>query len=76
VVGASASDELHDGSGLTAVFDVTRVRDRLEEQGRWDPDRVHVSFRAVTPVAAEDEADREEATPADARAGQVTVVVA
>lgn len=79
MIEASESSELHDGSGLTAVFDVTRVRDALEEQGRWDPSRLQVSFSPVAPLATEGQAALEEAghaRPADVQASRVAVVVA
>jgi tyrosinase len=71
---ASEDDGVHDGSGLTAVFDITPVRDALEQQGRWDPTRLQVTF---SPVGADaelpDDAD-EAPPPTDVRAGQVMVV--
>ena len=75
---ASRRDELHDGSGLTTVFEVSAVRDTLEQQGRWDPGRLQVSFSPVTPGAVEDApaiADAGEARASDLRAGQIAVVV-
>ena len=78
MIESSQSDQLHEGSGLTTVLDVTRVRDVLEQQGRWDPGRLQVSFHPVTPVVTEESARLEEAAealPADLRAGQVAVVV-
>lgn len=71
---ASEDDGVHDGTGLTAVFDITPVRDALEQQGRWDPTRLQVTF---SPVGADaeppDDAD-EPPPPTDVRAGQVMVV--
>jgi tyrosinase len=52
---ASETDELHDGSGRTHVLDITRVRDVLERQGRWDSSRLQIAFRPVT-VASTSEA--------------------
>jgi tyrosinase len=78
MIEASESSELHDGSGLTAVFDVTRVRDALEEQGRWDPSRLQVSFSPVAPLPTEGQAALEEveqARPADVQASRVAVMV-
>ncbi|HEX2125205.1 MAG TPA: tyrosinase family protein [Thermoleophilaceae bacterium] len=72
---ASQSDDVHDGSGLTTVLDVTSVRDVLEQEGRWDPARVQVSFHPVTPAATPEEVEAADATPADLRAGQISVVV-
>ena len=45
----SQSNDQHDGGGLTASFDITVVRDRLAEQGRWDDARVQVSFSTEVP---------------------------
>jgi tyrosinase len=67
---ASRRTELHDGTGLTKVFDITAVRDALVEQGRWDPARLTVSFRPLVPGGAESGGGR----AADLRAGQVTVL--
>jgi tyrosinase len=71
---ASQRDDLHDGTGLTTVYDVTAVRDALAEQGRWDPAKLRVSFTPVTPaVAAGEEVGQAQAS--DLRAGQIAVVV-
>jgi tyrosinase len=77
MVEASERNELHDGSGVSAVFDVTRIRDMLEEQDRWDPNHVQVSFSPVIPVPPAGEAVPVAAAeaPADLRASQVSVVV-
>jgi tyrosinase len=75
---ASQRDELHDGSGLTTVLDVTPVRDVLERQRRWDPGRLQVSFIPVIPAPEGQEPELEEAVdarPADLRAGQIAVLV-
>jgi tyrosinase len=77
---ASQSNDVHDGSGLTEVFDVTSIRDVLGRQGRWDPSRLRVTFRPVIPASPESArvAADLEATPAprpaDLRAGQISVV--
>jgi len=71
---ASRRDDLHDGTGLTTVYDVTSVRDALAEQGRWDPAKLQVSFSPVAPsVAAGEEVGQ--AQMSDLRAGQIAVVV-
>jgi tyrosinase len=77
VVEASQRGELHDGTGLTAVLDVTRVRDRLAQEGRWDPTALTVSFRPVVPEPMEgyEIPAAGEGRPADLRAGQLTVLV-
>ena len=72
---ASQRNELHDGTGLTTVLDVTAVRNVLEEQGRWDPSNLQVSFSPVAPASAEPAAGAEEPRPADLRADQIAVVV-
>ena len=45
----SRTDAQHDAEGLTAVFDVTDLRDRLAEDGRWDDARVEVRFSTEVP---------------------------
>jgi tyrosinase len=72
---ASQTSEVHDGSGLTKVLEVTPVRDVLEEHGRWDPARLQVSFRPVAPVTPAEDVDAAEARPSDLRAGRIAVVV-
>jgi tyrosinase len=74
VVEASRRSALHDGTGLTKVFDITKVRDALTEQGRWDPARLTVAFRPVVPEPAAGEPEPDAGRPADLRAGQVTVL--
>lgn len=82
---ASQRNELVDGSGVTAAFEITAVRELLEGQGRWDAGRLRVSFDAVVPTPSRealagqeaglaDVEDVEEPAPADIRAGQLTVV--
>jgi len=65
---ATRTDELHDGSGRTHVLEVTRVRDVLEQQGRWDPSRLQVAFRPVTVESRVEDLDE---TPT-ARAPDIT----
>ena len=74
---ASESNDVHDGSGLTAVYDITQVRDALEEQGRWNPERVQVTFSPVAPVqpAGLAEETAEEGEEPDVRASQIVVMV-
>ena len=75
---ASRRDDVHDGSGITAVFDVTAVRDVLAKQERWDPDRLQVTFRPITgdaPVDTPGIAEEVDAPPPDVQAGQVVVMV-
>ena len=82
MVETSQADDVEDGSGLTAMFEITSVRDALAEQGRWDPTRVQLSFRPVAPSAPEDVAALEELAtseslepmPADIRAARVVVI--
>jgi tyrosinase len=72
VAEASVRDELHDGTGVTAVFDITAVRDALVREGRWDPTALRLRF---TPVAPESDVPAPGAPEAaDLRAGQVTVL--
>lgn len=76
----SRSDEQHDGEGLTAVFDITALRDRLAAEGRWDEARVDVRFSTEVP-AARAPADETQAPSTaerrrpDVRARRVAVIV-
>ncbi|GAF48102.1 tyrosinase family protein [Rhodococcus wratislaviensis] len=77
---ASRTDEIHSGTGLTTVFEITRVRDALADAGRWDPARVSVAFRPVIPVpsdpaAAQELAQQAQAREVDVRAARIAVVV-
>ena len=56
LVETSQSNDQHDAEGLTAVFDITAVRDRLDSEDRWDADRVHVSFSTEVPGASQGDA--------------------
>ena len=58
----SRTDDQHDAEGLTAVFDISEVRDRLAQDGRWDDTSVNVTFRMEVPGAP---ADAGEAAPPD-----------
>jgi len=49
LVETSQTNEQHDAEGLTAVFDITSVRDRLDGEDRWDESRVNVSFSTESP---------------------------
>jgi tyrosinase len=51
----TASDEEapHGGSGLTYVLDVTDIVDRLKAEGRWNPDRLDLSFVARDALGAD-----------------------
>ncbi len=74
----SRSDAEHAGEGLTAVFDITDVRDRLEEDGRWDDARIEVRFSAEVPGAPPSDAPRRTAAQPrepDVRARRVAVLV-
>jgi tyrosinase len=73
---ASESDDLHDGSGRTHVFDVTRVRAVLEEQGRWDAGRLQVVFSPVALGSGADAVEGGTARTPDIRASRVGVVLA
>jgi len=87
LVEASQTNDVHSGSGLTAVLDITAIRDRLAEDGRWDPARLQITFRPlVLPITPADAATVEAAAlatdlddtidprPPDLRAGQITVI--
>jgi tyrosinase len=76
----SQSNDQHDAEGLTAVFDITTVRDRLVAEDRWDAERVDVSFSTEVPGAvrrggaATRERDVERARP-DVRARRIAIMV-
>ena len=75
---SSRTDETHDGGGLTATFDITALRDRLAEAGRWDEELMQVSFTAHNPSAPGGDARRErdlEVDQPEVRARRVAVVV-
>ncbi|MEO7572384.1 MAG: tyrosinase family protein [Acidimicrobiales bacterium] len=78
MIEASMSDDVHDGSGITSVLDITRVRDVLANEGQWDPNRVNVTFEPVIPEPVDyqegAELDSMAAIPADLRAARVAVV--
>jgi tyrosinase len=74
----SRTDAQHDAEGLTAVFDITAVRDRLEEEGRWDDARVEVSFSTEVPGTAGDQdapIDGAESRAPDLRARRIAIMV-
>jgi tyrosinase len=75
LVESSRRDDVHDGSGITSVYDITHVRDELERQGRWDPGKLEVSFTPVVPVEPL-EVEEAEVQVSDLRAGQIAVIVA
>jgi tyrosinase len=54
LVETSKNDDQHDAEGLTAVFDITAVRDRLASENRWDDDRLDVSFSTDIPGVPRD----------------------
>ena len=63
------------GPGLTKVLEITRVRATLIEADRWDPARLHVSFRPLVPEVPD--ALAQAAGPprrADLRVGHLAVV--
>jgi tyrosinase len=51
----TASDEEapHGGSGLSYVLEVTHIVDRLKAEGRWNPDRLDLSFVARDELGAD-----------------------
>jgi tyrosinase len=75
---ASQADDLHGGGGKTVTFDITTLRDTLVEQGRWQPDRLQVSFSPVAPARPGEvgaaELESMEASPPDLRASRIAVI--
>jgi tyrosinase len=75
----SQTNDIEGGAGRTSVLEITRVRDALAERGRWDPDRVRVSFIPVVPIAPDDAAAAQvesmAATPTDMHARRIAIVV-
>jgi tyrosinase len=76
---ASQVSDLHGGGGKTVTLDITSVRDALVEQGRWQPDRLQVSFRPVAPAAPQDasaaaELQAAQASPPDVHASRIALV--
>lgn len=79
MVEASQADDQHGGEGKSVAFDITSVRNALRQQGRWDPDRLQVSFSPVAPapppgVATAAEGESREASPADLYASRIAVI--
>jgi tyrosinase len=54
VLEASEADEEHSGSGLTYSFEITPVVERLKQAGKWDPQRLRVTFIPVGAAQAGD----------------------
>jgi tyrosinase len=79
LVETSRPDDQHDAEGLTAVFDISAVRDRLAADDRWFDDRLDVSFSTEvpgTPEAAAAPSGRDvEARRPDVRARRIAVIV-
>lgn len=50
---ASRPDSDHGGSGLSYVLDITDIVGRLKAQGRWNPDRLDLSFVARDRLGAD-----------------------
>ena len=75
VAESSQVDDRHGGGGKTVVFDISEVRHSLQQAGRWEPDRLQVSFTPVVPAAPRP-ADMEatEAVPTDLRASRIAVM--
>ena len=72
----SRTDDQHDAEGLTAVFDVTDLRDRLAEDGRWDDTRVEVRFSTEVPGSPEEnDAGAATGPEPDLRARRVALMV-
>ena len=77
LVETSQTNDQHSGEGLTASFDITDVRDRLAQQGRWDDDRVQVSFSTEVPGTPRGDAsgDETDAPRPDVRARRIAIMV-
>ncbi len=77
LVETSQTNDQHSGEGLTASFDITDVRDRLAQQGRWDDDRVQVSFSTEVPGTPRGDASGAEsdAPRPDVRARRIAIMV-
>lgn len=63
------------GHGLRYAFDITDLVNELREQGRWDPDRVTITFsplRPLPPPGEEDAAEPAESVP-PVRIGRVGI---
>ena len=74
----SQTNDQHDAEGLTAVFDITDVRDRLDQDGRWDDSRVNVNFSTEVPGAPPSDSPRRhegEIREPDVRARRVAIMV-
>lgn len=74
----SQTNDQHDAEGLTAVFDITALRDRLAAEDRWDDGRVDVSFSTEVPRAPQADASRPrdlEARGPDLRARRIAILV-
>ncbi len=62
--------------GFRHTFDVTAVVRELNEQGRWDPNGISVTFAPLVPAAPPDEADAQTRFDAEHEAmGAATPVV-
>jgi tyrosinase len=47
---ASRRDSPHGGSGITTVIDITDLVEQLRREGRWDEQRLHVTFKRRAPA--------------------------
>jgi tyrosinase len=78
LVETSQTNAQHDGEGLTAVFDITTLRDQLTSEGLWDDSRIDVRFSTEVPrPVASDGApgDQAERRRPDVRARRIAVIV-
>jgi tyrosinase len=64
-----------DGHGITQSYDITEIARRLYTEGRWDPERVDVTFEAGAPVGGADHERRGEPTAGDVKVGSIRVYV-
>jgi len=74
---SSRTDDDHDGEGLTATFEITALRARLLAEGRWDEERLEVSFSSHAPTPPDPDnlpGEQDVAGEPDIRARRVAVV--
>jgi tyrosinase len=53
VESASAEESAHGGSGLSYVLDISAIVERLKAEGRWNPQRLDLSFVARDRLGAD-----------------------
>ena len=78
LVETSQTNAQHDAEGLTAVFDITTLRDRLASAGLWDDARIDVRFSTEVPRAVSSDTpagEQAERRRPDVRARRIAVIV-